>query len=349
MKTSDVLKKLEEGIKNVLDSDKFKNYLDMMSKFHNYSAANTLLILSQCPHASYVAGFKTWNNVFGRTVNRGEKAITILAPRVHKETIEVKVFDQNTKMPVFKDGKPLTELQEIKHLYFVPVHVFDVSQTSGRPLPTLTEELKGSVQNFDKFMGAIRYLAPVPVYIRDIPGETKGFYDGKKIVIKCGMSEVQTLKTGIHELAHSILHNKDDINKAGKDRMTKEVEAESVAYTVCKRFGIDTGDYSFAYIADWGRDKSITQLRESFETIQREANLIISHIEKALGISLENKMDKINEQQSDISELGKKIDAGIATPEEIARFNQIQTQNFNKTVADLKDKVAVIPESELVR
>ncbi len=223
--------KLEEGIKNLFESDKFKDYLNTMSKFHNYSFSNTLLIAMQKPDASLVAGFNTWKNQFGRHVNKGEKGITILAPTPFKIKKEVEKIDKNTGFPVLgKDGKPIIEEVEETVPYFKSVHVYDISQTNGRELPTLGAELSGSVKDYDKLFEALKALSPVPIGFEKITDNSKGYYhhEEKRIAIKEGMSELQNVKTAIHEIAHAKLHDRDLIKAdlaEKKDRKTGEVEA----------------------------------------------------------------------------------------------------------------------------
>lgn len=297
--------RLEKGIKELLEGDKFKNYLNTMSKFHDYSFNNTMLIALQKPDATLVAGFNSWKNKFERSVKKGEKGIQIFAPAPYKVKKERTKLDNDTGLPLLdKDGKPVVEEYEVKIPAFKVVSVFDVSQTAGKELPTLgVDELKGDVQNFEKFFEALKTVAPVPVTFEDIMSGAKGYFDKEKniIAINEGMSETQTVKTAIHEIAHSILHNRNLIVSdldIPKDRNTEEVEAESVAYTVCQHFGIDTSDYSFAYVASWGSGKELPELKASLETIRATANDIINKIEDfLLGRQKEQVQDRTTQVQ----------------------------------------------------
>jgi len=288
----EITDKLEQGLKELFDSEKFKAYLNTMSKFHNYSFNNTLLIAMQKPDATLVAGFQSWQKNFERHVNKGEKGIKIMAPSPYKKKQEMEVIDQKTGRPVLgDDGKPKTEEVEITIPAFRPVTVFDVSQTSGKEIPTLgADELKFSVEGFEDFMKAMEKVAPVPIEYMDISSGAKGYFSPseQKIAIQKDMGESQTVKTAVHETAHSMLHDKDNVRVEGieagdkKTRSTKEVEAESVAYTVCQHFGIDTSDYSFAYVAGWSSGKEMPELKESMDTIRKTASQLITGIEDAL-------------------------------------------------------------------
>ena len=286
---AEITDKLENGIKELFEGDKFQRYLDTMSKFHDYSFNNTMLIALQKPDATLVAGFNSWKNKFERSVNKGEKGIKIFAPAPYKVMKERTKLNDVTGLPILdNNGKPVTEEVEVKIPAFKVVSVFDISQTSGKELPTLgVDELKGNVQNFEKFFEALKNVAPVPVIFEDIRNGAKGYFNSEKniIAINEGMSETQTVKTAIHEIAHSILHNRNfmvsDLDEP-KDRKTEEVEAESVAYTVCQHFGIDTSDYSFAYVATWGSGKELPELKASLETIRATANDIINKVENIL-------------------------------------------------------------------
>ncbi|MBP0962218.1 MAG: DUF3849 domain-containing protein, partial [Oscillospiraceae bacterium] len=314
---NEITDKLEKGIKELFEGDKFRNYLNTMSKFHDYSFNNTLLIAMQKPEATLVAGFNAWKNKFSRNVNRGEKGIQIFAPAPYKIRKEQTKIDKDTGLPVLdKNGKPVTEEVEVKIPAFKVVSVFDVSQTSGKELPTLgVDELKGNVQNYEKFFEALKSAAPVPISFEDIKGGAKGYFDKERntIAINEGMSETQTVKTAIHEIAHSILHNRSlmvsDLDKP-KDRNTEEVEAESIAYTVCQHFGIDTSDYSFAYVASWGSGKDVPELKASLETIRATANDIIKKLEDILlGRQKEQVQDKTpNQEKSDAVSLPETTD-----------------------------------------
>ena len=289
-RTKEITDKLEAGLKALFEGDNFRNYLNTMSKFHNYSFNNTMLIALQKPDATYVAGFNSWKKNFERSVNKGEKGIKIFAPAPYKMKKEQTKIDPDTELPVLdKDGKPVIEEVEVTIPAFKVVSVFDVSQTNGKELPTLgVDELKGDVENFEKFFGVLKEVSPVPIKFDDIDGSAKGFYhhEDKAITVKTGMSDVQTIKTAIHEIAHAKLHDRDlvkaDIENPKKDRNTEEVEAESIAYTVCQHFGIDTSDYSFAYVASWGSGIDTPELKSSLETIRSTASELITQISNRL-------------------------------------------------------------------
>ena len=288
-KVKEITDKLEEGLKELFNSEKYKSYLSTMSKFHNYSVNNTLLIALQRPDASLVAGYQAWQKNFNRHVNKGEKGIRILAPAPYKIKEERDKLDPVTgEVMLDKDGMPQTEEVEVKIPAFRAVSVFDVKQTSGEPIPELeAKELLSTVEGYDDFIKAITHVAPVPVSFEDIPGDSKGFFSPteKRIAVQEGMSESQTLKTMVHETAHSMLHDKEvnkDILTPAKDRNTKEVEAESIAYTVCQHFGIDTSEYSFGYIAGWSSGRDMKELKSSLDTIRRTASELITGIEGQL-------------------------------------------------------------------
>lgn len=304
-RVKEITDKLEAGLKALFEGDNFKQYLDTMSKFHNYSFNNTMLIALQKPEATLVAGFNSWKNNFERSVNKGEKGIKIFAPAPYKKKKLQEKIDTETELPVLdKDGKPVMEEVTVTIPAFKVVSVFDVSQTNGKELPTLgVDELKGDVENFEKFFGVLKEVSPVPIKFDEIDGSAKGFYHqvNKDITIKQDMPEVQTIKTAIHEIAHAKLHDHDlkkaDIDSPKKDRKTEEVEAESVAYTVCQHFGIDTSDYSFAYVASWGSGKDTPELKASLETIRSTASELITQIEDKLR-RLER--EKVAEQETSI-------------------------------------------------
>lgn len=279
--------KLEQGIRDLMNSDNYKEYLTKMSKLHNYSFNNSVLILMQKPDATMVAGLTTFNKTFHRSVNKGEKGIVILAPAPFKKDIENPVFTPNGEPVIGMDGKQLTEKKQIEVQAFKPAYVFDVSQTHGEPVPTLgVDELSGNVDNYERVFEAVRNAAPVPVVFEQINSGAKGYYDSaeKKIVINEGMSQTQTLKTLIHETAHSMLHDNDYLKSTGekKDRQTREVEAESVAYAVSSGLGVDTSEYSFGYIAGWAGSRKIDAVKESMETIRKCSSDIISSVERRL-------------------------------------------------------------------
>ena len=287
-KVQEITEKLEQGIKELFESEKYKTYLNTMSKFHNYSFNNTMLIAMQKPDATLVAGYKAWQKNFERHVNKGEKAIRILAPAPYKIKEERDKIDPVTQeLLLDKDGNPQKEEVEITIPAFRAVSVFDLSQTDGKPIPELTaKELLSDVEGYQDMIRAVEAISPVPIELEEIAGDSKGYYDreAKRIAVQENMSESQTLKTMIHEVAHSKLHSKEveQDEQKRKDRNTKEVEAESVAYTVCQHFGIDTSDYSFGYIAGWSSGRDTKELRSSMDTIRRTASELITGIEEQL-------------------------------------------------------------------
>ena len=293
----EITDKLEQGIKKLFESERFKEYLRTMSKFYNYSFNNTLLIAMQKPEATYVAGYTSWQRNFDRQVMKGEKGIKILAPAPYKTQEEREKIDPVTQKPVIgADGKAVTETVEVLRPAFKVVSVFDVSQTDGKELPDIiVDELKGTVENYEAFFDALKQESPVPISFEDIPGGAKGFFSPveSRIAIQEGMSEIQTVKTAIHEIAHAKLHAVKPDEKAApedkKDRHTKEVEAESVAYTVCQRYGIETSDYSFGYIAGWSSGKETKELKSSLDTIRKTAAEMIEGIDAKLKVLLAEK------------------------------------------------------------
>ena len=301
-KVQEITEKLEQGIKELFESEKYKTYLNTMSKFHNYSFNNTMLIAMQKPDATLVAGFKAWQKNFDRHVKKGEKGIRILAPAPYKIKEEQEKLDPVTgEIMLDKNGMPITEEVEIKIPAFRVVPVFDVSQTDGKELPDIgVNELSGSVEDYEDFMQVLTEVSPVPITYEDIEGEAKGYFHttDHRIAIQEGMSQSQTVKTAIHEVAHAKLHdwerNQDIDAVLDKDRNTKEVEAESVAYTVCQHFGIDTSDYSFGYIAGWSSDRDMKELKSSLDTIRKTASELITGIEDRLA---ELQKDRAVEQE----------------------------------------------------
>lgn len=294
--------KLEQGLQDLFNSDSYCNYLRTMSKFHNYSFNNTLLIAMQKPDATLVAGYKAWQKNFGRHVNKGEKAIRILAPAPYKIKEERDKIDPVTQeLLLDKDGNPQKEEVEITIPAFRAVSVFDLSQTDGKPIPELTaKELLSDVEGYQDMIRAVEAISPVPIELEEIAGDSKGYYDreAKRIAVQENMSESQTLKTMIHEVAHSKLHSKEveQDEQMKKDRNTKEVEAESIAYTVCQHFGIDTSDYSFGYIAGWSSGRDTKELRSSMDTIRRTASELITGIEEQLQELQRNR--EVSEEQT---------------------------------------------------
>ena len=287
-KVQELTDKLERGLTELFNSDSYKNYLSTMSKFHNYSFNNTLLIAMQKPEASLVAGYKAWQKNFDRHVNKGEKAIRILAPAPYKIKEERDKVDPVTQeIMLDRDGNPQKEEVEITIPAFRAVSVFDVSQTDGKPIPELeAKELLSDVEGYQDMIHAVEAVSPVPIEMEEIAGESKGYFDreARRIAVQENMSESQTLKTMIHEVAHSMLHNKEveQDEQVRKDRNTKEVEAESIAYTVCQHFGVDTSEYSFGYIAGWSSGRDTKELKSAMDTIRRTASELITGIEEQL-------------------------------------------------------------------
>ena len=303
-KVKEITDRLEEGLKELFEGEKYKSYLNTMSKFHNYSANNIRLIEMQCPGATYVAGYRKWQKDFGRHVNEHENGIRILAPAPYKFKEEREKIDPVTNEPMLdRDGMPVMEEVEIKIPAFRVVTVFDYSQTGGKELPGLgVSELYGDVERYRDFMEALERVSPVPIRYEGMEGDRKGYFIdlNHPISIKEGMSETQTAKTGVHEVAHAKLHAKEIEKETGisKDRETKEIEAESIAYTVCQHFGIDTSDYSFGYIAGWSSGKEMPELKSSLDTIRRTSSELIMGIETQL---LEIEKERAAEQaQEDI-------------------------------------------------
>lgn len=286
----EITRKLEQGVKELFSSEKYTEYLRVMSQFHNYSFSNTLLIAMQKPDATLVAGYGAWQKKFERNVKKGEKAIKIFAPATRKVEVERDMLDPETQKPVVdENGEVKKETVTVNQPYFKITSVFDVSQTDGKPLPGLAEvnDLTDSVEGYGIFFEALKRMSKVPIDFETIEGTSHGFYHqvDKRIAIAEGMSEAQNVKTAIHEIAHSRLHDRDMIdaeNGVMVDRRTREVQAESIAYTICQHYGSDTSEYSFGYIAGWSEGKEIKELRHSMKTIRREADSMIKEIDQSL-------------------------------------------------------------------
>ena len=330
-KLKEITARLEQGITELFDSERYKEYLRVMSKFHNYSFNNTLLIAMQKPDASLIAGFTAWKNQFQRNVKKGEKGIKIIAPSPFKIKQETEKIDPQTQKPVIgRDGKPVTEEKEITIPAYKVVSVFDVSQTEGKELPDIAvDALTGDVEQYSDFFAALEKTSPVPIGFEKIEGGAHGYYhlEDKRIALDEGMSELQTLKTAIHEIAHAKLHDIDlnapkDEQQPRVDRRTREVEAESVAYTVCQHYGLDTSDYSFGYVAGWSSGRELAELKSSLETIRSAA------------------ADIINSIDGHIAELQKQHEAEKAAPDLAAA----QEQQTEKPLTDLQKKAAAIAE-----
>ena len=285
---------IEKGIMELFESDRYRNYLTTMSRFHKYSLNNVMLIHAQRPNATLVAGFSKWKNSFGRHVKKGEKGIQILAPTPYKIKVDKEKLDPDTKLPMLDDeGKPITEEKEVTIPMFKVVSVFDVSQTDGKPLPQISFSLTGDVAQYEVFMEALRRTSQVPITIEPMEPGMDGYFHLEKqaIFLREGMSQVQTVCAAIHEMAHSRLHNYEKMTELAddgetilvpgeKDRNTEEVEAESISYAVCQYFGIETADNSFGYIASWSQGKALKELRASLETINKTSSELISGIEQ---------------------------------------------------------------------
>ena len=266
-KIKEITEQLEQGVKDVFTSENYINYLQTMSKFHTYSLNNQLLIWMQKPEATHVAGYKTWQKSFKRQVRKGEKGIKILAPIPCKFKKEVQT----------EDG---IEEKEIQYNRFRAVPVFDISQTDGEDLPTIVKVLDGDVDGYEDLLQKLQDASPVPVEFKEIDGSGNGYFHtaDKVIAIQDGMSQIQTIKTAIHEIAHSILHDKDEGLEKDADRSLKECQAESVAYIVSNYLGLDTSDYSFGYVAGWCRKSNTDELKANLEVIRNAANQIIEKI-----------------------------------------------------------------------
>lgn len=276
--------RLEAGIKELYANGRYAEYLRSMSKFHRYSFGNALLILFQCPTATRVAGYTTWKREFGRNVKRHEKGIQILAPCPTQRYVWQEVTDPNTgKVLCNPDGSPRRETQLVTVTRFKVATVFDISQTEGKELPSLgVTRLPGDVENYTAIYDKLTSLSPVPVEVDRCPGEANGYFSSaeNRIVLRPGMSQIQTIKTLVHEIAHAKLHDAKNISpEERKQRREKEVEAESIAYVVCQHFGIDTSEYSFGYVAGWSRCKEMDELKSSLDLIHSTAGEMIAALD----------------------------------------------------------------------
>ena len=276
--------RLENGIKDLFASERYAEYLTAMSKFHRYSYGNAMLILMQCPHATRVAGYNTWRKSFGRNVKQSEKGICILAPCPTRKYVWQEVKDPKTGATIYnKDGSPKMETSVITITRFKIATVFDVSQTEGRELPSIgATRLTGEVDNFQYYYDKLVALSPVEVTVDQVPRQANGYYSHseQRIVLRPGLSEIQTIKTLVHEISHALLHDPNGVApEERKDRNEKEVEAESIAYVVCQHFGIDTSEYSFGYVAGWSNGKELSELKDSLDLIHRTAGEIINALD----------------------------------------------------------------------
>lgn len=284
-KVKEITARLEQGVQAIFDSDRYKEFLTAMSKFHDYSLNNTILIAMQ--GGNLVMGFRQWEKEFDRHVKKGEKGIKIFAPAPYKVKKLVDKLDPETRKPILdSEGKTVKEEKEVTVPAFKVVTVFDISQTEGKEFPDLSvKPLLADVEQYEDFFAALEKASPVPIAFEQITNGANGYFSltDKRIAIKEGVSELQAVKTAIHEIAHAKLHDVD-LNAPPEqqnrvDRHTREVEAESVAYTVCQHFGLDTSDYSFGYVAGWSSGKEMTELKASLETIQATAKELITEIE----------------------------------------------------------------------
>lgn len=344
----EITEQLEKGINDMFTSEKYMRYLNTMSKFHGYSLNNTLLIALQNPQASLIAGFKSWERNFDRHVKRGEKGIKILAPSPYtKKVRQEKVNPDTGEIILDKNGNPVKEETEIKFTAFRVVSVFDVSQTEGKELPSMAHNLNEKIKDYTLYVEALKQVAQVPIEFKDIEGETHGYYNRatERIAIKGGMSESQTVKTMIHEIAHSILHNDNVPDAKEKDRQTKEVEAESVAYTVCKHFGIDSSDYSFGYIAGWSADKELNELKSSLETIRKTSSELITGIEDKLEKLRFNKEISVSEQPlENVTESVTLQQSKDIMSEALGNTDELLSAYKNKDSGTVTESVTVVAE-----
>ena len=339
---------LEQGIKVLFSSGKYAEYLRTMSNFHSYSYNNILLIHSQKPNATRVAGFNKWKDKFSRYVKKGEKGIQIIAPVVYKRKVEEIKTDPDTGAPILdRDGNAIIEEKEVQSARFKVVSVFDVSQTDGKPLPQLADELKGDVSHYDEFVEALKRSSPVPVEFKPMQESMDGYFSNseQKIAIREGMSEVQTVCALVHEIAHSKLHNTALLNEAEenpKNNRTQEVEAESISYAVCQYYGIETSENSFGYIATWSKDKELSELKSSLETISKTSNELINDIdrnfreickERGIDLTKEEPADPVKEEVEQTAETESIPETPVTPVEEV-------------TTAEVKDEEHAEPIKE---
>ena len=343
----EISERLEQGVKEIFTSERYTEYLNIMSKFHNYSFNNTLLITMQKPEATLVAGYQAWQKKFNRHVKRGEKGIQIIAPAPIREKQEIEKIDPVTKEPVIgDDGPPETEIVEMVIPMFRVTTVFDVSQTEGEPIAELeVPELTGSVQFYDTFMEALQNISPVPIRMMEIEGEAKGYYHQteKYIAIQENMSNVQTMKTGVHEVSHALLHDREVMDAEGilKDRTTKEVEAESIAYIVCNHFGLDTSEYSFTYIASWCESKDMKALRASMDTIRKTSAEIIGNIEEQMHeIELERPIRETFHREDVILHLSGSMGSEYS-------YNLVENMTAEQLQENVREYVTLLEQDEI--
>ena len=343
----EISERLEQGVKEIFTSERYTEYLNTMSKFHNYSFNNTLLITMQKPEATLVAGYQAWQKKFNRHVKRGEKGIQIIAPAPIREKQEIEKIDPVTKEPVIgDDGQPETEIVEMVIPRFRVTTVFDVSQTEGEPIAELeVPELTGSVQFYDTFMQALQNISPVPIRMMNVEGEAKGYYHQteKYIAIKEDMSNVQTMKTGVHEVSHALLHDREVMDAEGvlKDQTTKEVEAESIAYIVCNHFGLDTSEYSFTYIASWCESRDMKALKASMDTIRKTSAEIIGNIEEQMHeIEMERPIRETFHREDVILHLSGSMGSEYS-------YNLVENMTAEQVRENVREYVTLLEQKEL--
>lgn len=311
----EITNRLQDGIKEVFQSENYKSYLNTISKFHKYSTNNTILINMQKPDATCVAGYKTWKNSFGRQVKAGEKAIKIYAPKPCKKVVEKPILDERGNPRVGLDGEIMKQkVEEYIVANYKVVNVFDISQTEGQELPKLCKQLQGKVDRYADLKEAITRFSPVPIEKMSSNEKGFGYYSNstKSIGVKEGLSEIHTIKTSIHEISHSILHDIDNGLVKDGDIRTHEVQAESIAYTVCQHYGINTADYSFNYVAAWSSGKELKELKESLDVIQQTSNKIISGIDEKLGEIQYERFKETAQERSEIDLEPRKMEVDKA-------------------------------------
>ncbi len=343
----EISERLEQGVKEIFTSERYTEYLNTMSKFHNYSFNNTLLITMQKPEATLVVGYQAWQKKFNRHVKRGEKGIQIIAPAPIREKQEIEKIDPVTKEPVIgDDGQPETEIVEMVIPRFRVTTVFDVSQTEGEPIADLeVPELTGSVQFYDTFMQALQNISPVPICMMNVEGDAKGYYHQteKYIAIKEDMSNVQTMKTGVHEVSHALLHDREvmDVEGVLKDQTTKEVEAESIAYIVCNHFGLDTSEYSFTYIASWCESRDMKALKASMDTIRKTSAEIIGNIEEQMHeIEMERPIRETFHREDVILYLSGSMGSEYS-------YNLVENMTAEQVQENVREYVTLLEQKEL--
>ena len=342
----EITSKLEKGVKDIFSSDNYKEYLNFCAKLPRYSVNNQILIMLQKPDATMCQSFTGWKDM-NRFVRKGEKGIRILAPAPYKMQKEQDKTDASGKAILDKDGEPVKETVEITVNAFKPVSTFDISQTEGEPVPTVgVSELTGSVEGYEALLAAIKEVVPVPISFEQIDSGAKGYFhlEENRIVVQEGMSEAQTVKTLLHEASHQALHSKEAMEQSGdkKSKNQKECEAESVAYVVCQHYGIDTSDYSFAYVATWSADKEVPELKASLDTIRRTAaDLIVKIDEKVQSRSVTQDIDKF------IAEHGDELPFDLPETGQPAGFIKIEPPvDFSELQADRKIEVTMEQDTD---